>query len=45
MYANHFGGIHYLLPDTLGYSQKTLQNFQAFTFSREWNIEQWWIKK
>ena len=31
--------------DTLGYSQKTLQNFQAFTFSREWNIEQWWFKK
>ena len=31
--------------DTLGYSQKTLQNFKAFTFSREWNIEQWWLKK
>jgi peptide/nickel transport system substrate-binding protein len=31
--------------DTIGFSQKTLQNFQAFTFSREWNIEQWWFKK
>ncbi|MEP7003551.1 MAG: ABC transporter substrate-binding protein [Chloroflexota bacterium] len=31
--------------DTLGYSQKSLQNFQPFTFSRIWNIEQWWIKK
>ena len=31
--------------DTIGYAQKTLQNFQAFTFSREWNIEQWWFKK
>ena len=31
--------------DTIGYAQKSLQNFQAFTFSREWNIEQWWFKK
>src|SRR5260221_248123 len=31
--------------DTLGYSQKSLQNFQAFTFSPEWNIEQWWVKR
>jgi len=31
--------------DTLGYSQKNLQNFQPFTFSRVWNIEQWWFKK
>ncbi len=31
--------------DTIGFAQKTLQNFQAFTFSREWNIETWWFKK
>ena len=31
--------------DTIGYAQKSLQNFQAFTFSREWNVEQWWLKK
>lgn len=31
--------------DTLGFYTKTLQAFQPFTFSREWNIEKWWFKK
>lgn len=31
--------------DTIGFSQKTLQNFKPFTFSREWNIQEWWFKK
>jgi peptide/nickel transport system substrate-binding protein len=31
--------------DTLGFYSKTLQAFQPFTFSREWNIEKWWFKK
>lgn len=31
--------------DTIGFSQKTLQNFKPFTFSREWNVQEWWFKK
>jgi len=34
-----------LSPDTVGFSNKGLRNFQPFTFSREWNIEKWWLKK
>jgi peptide/nickel transport system substrate-binding protein len=30
--------------DLLGFYSKSLQAFQPFTFSREWNIEKWWFK-